>query len=1081
MTTRVPSGSSDALVHRRYAPEDRELDPTATHEANGRTLSWLELPKLGTSPWVSPYEQIRTGGAGVIYSMARVRVAEPRTVAFKVWCDSSFRIVVNGDAVVTADREGEFVPSPVWCTARLEAGWNRVVVKMAGRDNFALKLTDPASGEPLHDIEVGDPLLTDDVPATTGAAEERSYQTPRERAVAAAESGGPLHQAAAAALLARDELGWDTYSMWERAGAAAVVLPNVAKANLLAAHGRFLAEFSGLPQVQRKLRAKARYEEAVDAFAGHNSASVRIARYQNEDDHPDEAVNALNTLLAERPTAFGWMAVAEICRGRDWEKESIEAANAALELSPNLSSAVRFLADLDRKYGNHEALRVSLERRVAIDASDTGALAGLVGIMRDKGEHDAALASLRQLVDRWPESLGYRRQIADVLADLGRYDESAAGWRELEALVPQESVYPRSLAEVLEIMGDRDGARAAYDRSLDLSGYQPQTWRAVKRLSAQKEDFAKRYEPNVDELLAALPSDDELREKYPKAVAVTVLDHSVTQLRADGSASSIVHMAYKLLDEKAVQKYGDVGNAGELLDIRAILPDGTVMKPTGLNRRSYNMEGLVPGTVIVHRHLSHQRATRQGYDGGQFFFQDYDFRGDPNPVLKSRWVVLAPEGMKVPHKHRNGMAEPVVETADGWTSTIWEMSDMPRIEWEQGMPEKEEIVPYVDYSPAPDAGDANWEFLSRQDDSRSTPIVADALSGIVNGEMNDTQKLHAIHAFVNAEITGDFGSGSGPSSTLLEKAGDRGELFESFVRAAGVPYRLGRAMSWRGHSLDLTRPVGELFRGSFLWLEPRGGEPVAYFSGARQTPFGLVPPSYRGSFAFLASARGGEIIELDAGGPNTTNGVLFEVTLGEKATDTRVQGTVNYRAAFGYRWKRQLTETPQDDRRKFAEGQLTNYFGGATLESFELPGLETPGESMVIRLTGTMPQFLTEQGGRYVASLNLPASGATGRFIHRPERTYDQIISVRDDGVDEIIVHLGDAFEVAHLPEDHLAIHELGTYSLTWRLDGKTLSIRRERHLQPARYSADQYQGFVDWCKQIDDAEERKIEFRTIE
>jgi len=103
----------------------------------------------------------------------------------------------------------------------------------------------------------------------------------------------------------------------------------------------------------------------------------------------------------------------------------------------------------------------------------------------------------------------------------------------------------------------------------------------------------------------------------------------------------------------------------------------------------------------------------------------------------------------------------------------------------------------------------------------------------------------------------------------------------------------------------------------------------------------------------------------------------------------------------------------------------------------------------------------------------------------RAERTYDLVLNGREDRVDEFTIHLGDAFQVKSLPEDHVVFDRLGTYSLTWRLvsdDGKgdRIVVRREAHLRPARYRADEYKPFVAWCKTIDDAEERKLELRKI-
>jgi len=123
-------------------------------------------PRRRTLGLVSPDDQLRQGGSGVVYALARVRSPVYRTVALKAWCAESFRVTVNARDAVVADRERDTIGDATWGTARLAAGWNRILVKVTGSDAFALRLCDPTTGFPLGDLEVGDPLegLTEALP-----------------------------------------------------------------------------------------------------------------------------------------------------------------------------------------------------------------------------------------------------------------------------------------------------------------------------------------------------------------------------------------------------------------------------------------------------------------------------------------------------------------------------------------------------------------------------------------------------------------------------------------------------------------------------------------------------------------------------------------------------------------------------------------------------------------------------------------------------------------------------------------------------------------------------------------------------
>ncbi len=503
------------------------------------------------------------------------------------------------------------------------------------------------------------------------------------------------------------------------------------------------------------------------------------------------------------------------------------------------------------------------------------------------------------------------------------------------------------------------------------------------------------------------------------------------------------------------------------------------MLPTGLKRRPFNMEGLVPGTVIDHRFVTFQAASpRGGYDGSEFFFQDHELRNDPNPVLLSRLVVIAPRGMKLEPVVRNFDGEPQTKELDGAVATIREKRDMPRITAEYLMPPNDEVIPLVDYSRPEDFGSANWKYLGERKTTWPTPLLEDVLADALAGATADREKLEAIYRYVNTEITGDRGTSRYPSGILMEKAGNRAQLFEALVRTAGIAYRTGRAQAWNGVGIDLKRPDASAFKRRFLWLMPKVGDPIAHFMGPRLAPFGLVPAAYRGSAAFLASEEGGRIIRLPEGGPDVSSSTSFQVSLGKDEKTAHVKGELVLRSQRSYGTKRRFIEMAADDRRKAAENRITRYFANPELTRFEFPDLETPGKPLRYVVEGTMKTYLAAQGDVFVADLGLPATGMTARFVELAARTYDLLLTRAMHVRDEYVIDLGEAFEVSKLPEDHIVIHDAGTYSLTWRQRGDRVTVRRDIHLKPARYAPDEHAGFVAWCKGIDDAEQRKLELR---
>jgi hypothetical protein len=272
------------------------------------------------------------------------------------------------------------------------------------------------------------------------------------------------------------------------------------------------------------------------------------------------------------------------------------------------------------------------------------------------------------------------------------------------------------------------------------------------------------------------------------------------------------------------------------------------------------------------------------------------------------------------------------------------------------------------------------------------------------------------------------------------------------------------------------------FNAPFLLLEPRGADPVPFVMLSRLAPFGLLPESYRGSTAYVSSEAGGRIIQLPDGGPEVRNSSAFEIRLGPDVKSTKLAGSIHFRGPQFYEWKKRAIESPEDDRRKWAEQTLSRYFATPTLDKYEFPDVDKRGSAFEMKFQGSMANYVSPQGDSFVAALGLPHMDMSQRYVDRAERTYDLVLNGRDDRVDEFTIFLGDAFQVKTLPEDHVVFDKLGTYSLTWRMasgdGGERIVVRREAHLRPTRYRADEYKAFVAWCKAVDDAEERKLELR---
>jgi len=281
-----------------------------------------------------------------------------------------------------------------------------------------------------------------------------------------------------------------------------------------------------------------------------------------------------------------------------------------------------------------------------------------------------------------------------------------------------------------------------------------------------------------------------------------------------------------------------------------------------------------------------------------------------------------------------------------------------------------------------DLDDAVADVLGSRPDTRPTPVLREAVARVTRAGMSDLERLRALYELVNDTVTGDSGSYRGPSATLLQRAGDRSELFAALVRTAGI------ATAWGGRCRGTARRSTSRPRAS----RRSGCPPLARARrlGARPVrhgrPHGAVRPApgrLRGIPALLASEAGGEIVRIPARLP-LDRAIRFDVSLGRQADQATARGRIVVPDVVGYQRKQQVQDMSQDARRKHAEEWVAPYLVGTSLKSAEFPALTDRAHPFEIRLEATLSGFLSAQGASYVVPIGMPKTAMKARFVDRP-------------------------------------------------------------------------------------------------
>lgn len=161
--------------------------------------------------------------------------------------------------------------------------------------------------------------------------------------------------------------------------------------------------------------------------------------------------------------------------------EAFDDAEELVRLAPGSAAGWTLLATIHRRYGDVDGARRLLDHALVLDPAHAGAHQQLGDAANEVGELEEAERHYRLVLASDPGNLDVAGYLADTLI---RRQEIDAAIELLEAFV---SAHPRvvaawcTLGKARGLLGDAPGARAAYEKALDID---PESREAHRRLGA---------------------------------------------------------------------------------------------------------------------------------------------------------------------------------------------------------------------------------------------------------------------------------------------------------------------------------------------------------------------------------------------------------------------------------------------------------------------------------------------------------------------------------------------------------------------------------------------------------------------
>ncbi|MBI1388010.1 MAG: DUF3857 domain-containing protein [bacterium] len=689
---------------------------------------------------------------------------------------------------------------------------------------------------------------------------------------------------------------------------------------------------------------------------------------------------------------------------------------------------------------------------------------------------------LKALIEMHPNSPQYAFQLATCYENAGRLDDAMALYGEMQKRFSNHPQVAERIASLNMVRGKRDKALEEYSAIHQTEPLWMEPFRLL-RDSGDREFAYQKYDVSLDDVNV----EDAQRWKNSRGSSIYLLDIMVLEYHEDGTYDMYVHQAVQVLNQQGVQKWAEVvipkGPNVEIIKGRTITPDGLEWAVSHVQdlsgQQSLSMYGLEEGGVIEYAYL--QRGGRddpgvRAHTGGYFFGSDDD------PMLLSQLTLIAPADLPLNFDRHPVDFDPEISVDNGRKVYVWTNRLQDGLKPERFAPPLAQRVKSVQWTTGADwltlAERYRASRLGYQEDSDEVRARTDELTKDAGSKH---EIIERIYNWIRESIE-DSAGGSTTADTVKLKAGGRYQklrLMRHMLSLAGVKTQMVYALE--GEKDDGTHPLPyPAYPGSLLLRIPEQdgvAEPILVDFASRFAPLGEVGPHEKKQLALVFDGVVPYFYPLM---PKIwEQGLLIrqaEMTFNDDLT-AQVSGDYE----FGYLYDQQIRQalTNPEVRNRLADAQTSSDFRGIQLDSAGFEDTEDLAKTPRLVFKGTMPDAAKpDQNGSFHIEPVIVRSEASG-LVSDATRQFP----IKFDA-SPVQDHFEMRFDLSNwlkqgariqLPDNALLISDFGFYSLYFAWDGDDVVMRRSFLIPSQTIETDDYPRFVEFCRSIDQIEDRVI------
>ncbi|MEW6235649.1 MAG: DUF3857 domain-containing protein [Candidatus Omnitrophota bacterium] len=836
--------------------------------------------------------------------------------------------------------------------------------------------------------------------------------------------------------------------------------------------------------------AEASLRRALELYPGSKDALVGLLTYFMDRDQTDQALDLIDKVKNEHPEFFGegYTAMLDYSYGGLYAKKNFipDSARYYERSLQGFLPSYEVFRHLFHYYGSNN----SLERVVDIIVRALQVFPAYSPILERAVKFPEKLAGkidlgglFQRLMEIHPYEANYGLFYGDFLESQGKLDEAVKLYAQLRQRFPHNTRIMDNQAALAYLTQGKDTAEEIYRqwRQQEPNNMKPfRFFRDVK----DKGDFDyMKYDVPLDDV----DIDEADKWESSRASVIYLLDIMVMQLHEDGTYDQYIHQAIKILNQEGMQKWAEVvipkGQHIEIIMGRTIAPDGTEWAVSNVQdlsgQQSLSMYGVDKGAIVEYAYLERtgRREPGANYSAGGYFFGS-----DDDPMLLSKLTLIQPDGVPLNLDSNPDDFHANIIKEEGRTIYQWENRLQDGLKPERFGPTLSERVPALQWTTCPD-----WlAFVERLRSSlegfeEASPEVDRLVKELKTEAKTPREYAEKVYDWIRLNIE-ESGGGQTTADTVALKAGGRYQkmkLAMHLLRKENIHSQLVLALENDEH--DGFRPLPFLnFPGQTMLVIPRQDgidRQLASDFSSRFAPLNDIDPKVQ-KFVILV---------YDANIPyfEPLESKLWESGLIRREARLKINAdrsaAVQGEFAYDVIYDRQIREalTNPEIKKRLADSQITRDLPGIQIGQYSIEDLDDLSLAPRLVFSGVMPDGIKSADGNALKiSPVLSRANASG-LVSEPTRETPIVFTtspVRDPLILRFDVSAfleqGAQFQ---LPENVLLLTEYGYYSLFYEWEGSEIVVRRSFLIPPQKIEPSIYQGFVEFCRSIDQAEDRDI------